>query len=178
MPNSMFSWSASSACPATKSSPWAQSRAAAHVLNESIVHELRISPAAIEAATDSELREIQRREREYRDDRPPVELAGRDVILVDDGLATGASMRAAAVAARRLDPHRLIIAVPVAAAETCNELHSFADEVICAATPQPFYAVGLWYHEFGPTSDSEVRLLLAESDHAREHAHSSRGNAQ
>jgi putative phosphoribosyl transferase len=96
----------------------------------------------------------------YRQGRPPVEVRGKTVILIDDGLATGASMRAAAAALRAQAPARIIVAVPVAAAETCDEFRSEVDEIVCAATPEPFRAVGLWYEDFPQTSDEEVRELL------------------
>jgi putative phosphoribosyl transferase len=130
------------------------------VLNEEVVQGLRIPSHVIDAAVARELQELARRERLYRDDRPPPEVRGHTVILIDDGLATGATMRAAAAALRQQQPARLIIAVPVAAPSTCEELRDAADEIICAITPEPFYAVGLWYEDFSPTTDEEVRDLL------------------
>jgi putative phosphoribosyl transferase len=109
----------------------------------------------------AELRELARREQLYRDGRPLPAIEGRTVILVDDGLATGSTMRAAARAVRAMHPARLVIAVPVGAADTCDELGSAADELVCLTTPSPFRAVGLWYDDFGETSDAEVRRLLA-----------------
>ena len=102
-------------------------------------------------------------------------MSGRTVILVDDGLATGASMQAAVLALRRLQPARIVVAVPVAAPETCEQLREIADEVVCATTPEPFYAVGLWYEDFSQTSDEEVRALLAQAEEARkgEQSHAS-----
>jgi len=106
------------------------------------------------------MRELQRREAAYRGDRDPPELEGKTVILVDDGLATGSTMRAAALAVRQRNPARIVVAVPVAAAETCDEFRDVVDEVICGAMPRPFQAVGLWYEDFSQTSDEEVRELL------------------
>jgi predicted phosphoribosyltransferase len=130
------------------------------VLNDDIVRMLDIRESDIEAIVDAEQRELERRERLYRDGRPPPDVRGRSVILVDDGLATGATMLAAVRALRALQPARTIVAVPTAAAETCNELRRETDEVICMSTPEPFRAVGLWYDDFSQTSDDEVRDLL------------------
>jgi predicted phosphoribosyltransferase len=135
------------------------------VLNEEVVRGLRIPPHVIEAVIAREQQELARRERLYRGDRPPPEVRGHTVILIDDGLATGATMRAAAAALRRQQPARLIIAVPIAAPSTCEELRDEADEVICAFTPEPFYAVGLWSKDFSPTTDEEVRDLLKRAAH-------------
>src|SRR5439155_26065987 len=110
-----------------------------------------------------ELQELARRECLYRDNRPAPQVRGRAVILVDDGLATGATMRAAVAALRQQQPARVIVAVPTAAPETCAELRVEVDEVVCARTPQPFYAVGLWYADFRQTTDAEVRALLARA---------------
>ena len=131
-------------------------------LNPEIVTELRISDETVRAAIEREQPEIERQDREYRDGTPPLDIDGRQVILVDDGLATGASMRAAARAVR---PHaaRVIIAVPVGAQETCEELSSEADQLICASTPRLFLAVGRFYSSFAPTSDEEVRELLRQA---------------
>lgn len=104
-----------------------------------------------------------RRERVYRGDRPPPEVHGRTVILVDDGLATGASMLAAVRALRKQQPARIVVAVPTASPDTCELLKSEADEVICAMTPEPFHAVGLWYGDFSQTNDEEVQELLARA---------------
>lgn len=133
------------------------------VLNPEVVEELAIRPEAIDHVAAREVIELARREQAYRDGRPPASIEGREVFLVDDGLATGASMRAAARAVRQLDPAHLTIAVPVAARETCDELAAEADEVICAATPEPFQAVGLWYRDFRPVEDKEVRELLSRA---------------
>lgn len=134
------------------------------ILNESVVQYLRIPDADIEAAAAGELGELARQERAYRDDRPPVDAAGKTVFLVDDGLATGATMRAAIAGLRRLGPARVVVAVPIAAPTACEELRTDADEVVCAATPEPFYSVGQWYVDFSQTTDEEVRTLLAEAE--------------
>jgi putative phosphoribosyl transferase len=107
-----------------------------------------------------EREELTRRERAYRGDRSPLDVRGRVVLLVDDGLATGATMRAAVAALRRLSPARIVVAVPVSDPSTCESLQGEADEVVCAVTPQPFFAVGLWYRDFSQTTDEEVRALL------------------
>ena len=133
------------------------------VLNDEAVQQLDISAATIDAVTRSEQLELERRERLYRDDRPAPQVRGRTVILVDDGLATGSTMLAAVRALKMQRPARLVVAVPTAAAETCEQLRREADEVICATTPQPFRAVGLWYEDFSQTSDEEVRELLARA---------------
>lgn len=137
------------------------------VLSDNVLRQLDIDDAAVEAVTRSELEELERRERLYRGDRSAPELRGRTVILVDDGLATGATMLAAvrALRARQPPPQRIVVAVPTAAAETCEDLRREADEVVCATTPEPFHAVGLWYEDFSQTSDDEVRELLARAGH-------------
>src|SRR5262249_51997519 len=125
-----------------------------------IVETMHIPEEVVEAVTAKELKELKRRERMYRDDRPAPEVGGRTVILVDDGLATGSTMRAAVAALRQKRPAHIVIAVPVGAAETCAEFRDEADEVVCARTPEPFYAVGLWYEDFSQTTDAEVHDLL------------------
>lgn len=130
------------------------------VLNPEVVHALHIPQSDIDRVAASERSELNRRDREYRDDLPPIDVRGKIVILVDDGLATGATMRAALLALREQHPAKLIAAVPVAPASTCQELRADADEVVCARTPEPFYGVGAWYQDFAPTSDEEVRQLL------------------
>ncbi len=137
------------------------------VLNEEVVRGLDIPEEVIATIAAREQQELQRRERLYRGDRPAPEVAGCIVILVDDGLATGSTMRAAVAALRRRHPARIIVAVPVGAPETCAELGGEADEVVCAQTPEPFYAVGLWYADFSQTSDAEVRELLDRSAERR-----------
>jgi predicted phosphoribosyltransferase len=131
------------------------------VLNDSVVAELGIPENTIQAVAAQEAQELARRDRAYRDGRPPPPILGQTVILVDDGLATGATMRAAVQAVYRQGPRRVVIAVPVAAPVTCEEFAREVDAIICARTPVPFHAVGLWYDDFNPTSDDEVRGLLA-----------------
>jgi len=133
------------------------------VVNERAVRLLDIDDATLEAVIRSEQQELERRERLYRDDLPPPDVRGRAALLVDDGLATGSTMLAAVRALRTRQPERIVVAVPIAAAETCEQLRSDADEVICASTPELFRAVGLWYEDFSQTSDDEVRDLLARS---------------
>jgi putative phosphoribosyl transferase len=136
------------------------------VVNDEVVAGLAIDEATIARVTATENVELERRERLFRGERGPVKVTDRTVILVDDGLATGSTMRAAARAVRERDAERLVIAVPVAAKQTCDELGREVDEVICALTPDRFEAVGLWYDDFTPTSDEEVRELLARSETA------------
>lgn len=133
------------------------------VLNDDVVRYLRIPEAAIDAVAKEEQRELERRERLYRDGRPPLDVRGRTVIIVDDGLATGSTMRAAIQALRPQHPAGIVVAVPVAAATTCAEFASEADDVICASTPEPFHAVGLWYADFTQTTDRDVHDLLARA---------------
>jgi putative phosphoribosyl transferase len=130
------------------------------VRNEEVVGKLGLGEDTLRRVAEAEQRELARRERSYRQDRPPPDLAGRVVILVDDGLATGSTMRAAVEAARRLGPARVVVAVPTAPASTCQRLREVADEVFCATTPRPFRAVGNSYRSFPQTSDEEVRSLL------------------
>jgi predicted phosphoribosyltransferase len=131
------------------------------VLNDEIVRGLGISEREIDAVVARELQELARRERLYRGDRPPPDVAGRTVVLVDDGLATGATMRAAVQALTHQHPSRIVVAVPTSSPDTCEALKAEADEVICAMTPEPFFAVGHWYEDFTQTPDDEVRELLA-----------------
>jgi predicted phosphoribosyltransferase len=135
--------------------------AGVRVLNDEIVRGLGISEREIDAVVARELHELTRRERLYRGDCPPPDVAGRTVILVDDGLATGATMRAAVAALRRQPQARIVIAVPTASPDTCEALKAEADDVVCAITPEPFFAVGHWYEDFTQTTDDEVRELLA-----------------
>src|SRR5437879_5084701 len=130
------------------------------VLNEELVRSLGIDGGMMDQVAAREEAELRRREALYRHGRPPVDVRGKTVILIDDGLATGATMRAAAEALRMLGPKRIVVAVPVAARETCEEFRGHVDEIICAITPEPFYAVGLWYEDFSQTTDEEVRELL------------------
>lgn len=131
------------------------------VMNDGVVRMLGIGPDEIEAVAQAEQLELVRREQLYRKGRPPLAVAGRTVLLVDDGLATGSTMRAAVLALRMLRPARTVVAVPTAARETCEALRREADEVICASTPEPFHAVGCWYEDFSQASDEEVLALLA-----------------
>jgi erythromycin esterase-like protein/predicted phosphoribosyltransferase len=132
------------------------------VLNEQLVERLGIPAHMIDAVAARELQELARRERRYRGDRPPPNVRGRTVILVDDGLATGATMHAAIEALRQQNPARVVVAVPTASPETCEEMKTRADDVICAITPEPFHAVGRWYQDFSQTTDEEVEDLLAQ----------------
>jgi predicted phosphoribosyltransferase len=131
------------------------------VLNEETLVEYGVGPAQVEAVVQAEQLELQRRERRYRGDRPFPDVTGQTIILIDDGLATGSSMRAAVAALRHERPARLVVAVPTAPADTCEELRPIVDEMVCLITPEPFYAVGLWYEDFSQTSDEEVHELLA-----------------
>lgn len=133
------------------------------VLNDDLVRRLGISTPALEAVTAREEAELRRREVAYRGSRPREPVAGRTVILVDDGLATGASMKAAVAALRRERPARIVVAVPVAAGEACDEFRADVEDVVCVATPEPFTAVGAWYEDFSQTTDEEVRHLLDEA---------------
>lgn len=132
------------------------------VLDDSIIRMAGVSEGDIERITALESTELARREKQYRDDRPPPNIAGRTIILIDDGLATGSSMRAAVMAVRAQRPARIIVAVPVAAPETCEGFRAIADEIICVETPDPFVAVGMWYDDFAQTTDEEVHALLEQ----------------
>jgi putative phosphoribosyl transferase len=132
-------------------------------LNVDVIDALGIPDDAIAATIAREQRELERRERMYRDERPFPPIEGRTVILVDDGLATGASMQAAIAALRGEHPARIVVAVPVAAAETCASLRDIADDVVCPRTPHPFYGVGVWYDDFSQLTDADVRALLREA---------------
>ncbi len=131
------------------------------VVNPSIVAWYGISQAAIEKTAHEELAELRRREEAYRGSREPLAVSGKTVILVDDGLATGSSMKAAIQALRELDPARIVVAVPTGAAETCGAMRRLAEDVVCARSPEDFHAVGDWYADFSQTTDREVRELLA-----------------
>jgi putative phosphoribosyl transferase len=135
------------------------------VLNEDVVRSLNISEEVICEAAHRERQRIQQQRQTYRDGQPAPAIRGRTVILVDDGLATGSTMRAAVAALRKQQPKRLVVAVPVGASETCAELGDDVDEIICAVTPESFMAVGMWYDDFSPTSDNTVRALLEEASH-------------
>ena len=130
------------------------------LLNDEVINALAIPPSVIDAVARSEQLELVHRERLYRGNRPPIALTNKTVILVDDGLATGSTMRAALTAVRQQQPARVIVGVPVGAQSTCTALSREADDVVCVRMPDPFVAVGLWYRNFTPTSDNEVRTLL------------------
>jgi putative phosphoribosyl transferase len=131
------------------------------VRSEEILRYLQISPSDFETVRQKEQRELERRERLYRGSRPFPDVSGRTAILVDDGLATGFSMRAAVAALRKKGPATVVVGVPIAPPETCSALRQEADDVVCARTPEPFYAVGMWYEDFEQTTDEEVRELLS-----------------
>jgi putative phosphoribosyl transferase len=133
------------------------------VLNENVVSPLRISVEAIEQVAAEEKRELERREQAYRGDRPRPDITRKCVVLVDDGVATGATMRAAIGALRQQNPARVIVAVPVAPPDTVEMLRSEADEVICLATPEPFIAISKWYADFAQVSDEDVKQLLGKA---------------
>jgi len=140
------------------------------VINEDVVRQLNIPDEVIDAVAANEQRELERRERAYRGNRPPPNVKGLVAILIDDGLATGSTMRAAAAALRKQGPERIVVAVPVSSPETCDEFRSEVDEIVCAATPEPFRGVGLWYEDFSQTTDEEVRELLEQEPPQRHHA--------
>src|SRR5215216_3305926 len=132
------------------------------ILNEDIIHALDIPEQVIDRVAQRELQELKRRERLYRGDTPPADVHQRIVIVVDDGLATGASMRAAVAGLRTQNPKRIVVAVPTAAPETCEAFQNEVEETICATTPKPFVGVGWWYEDFSQTTDEGVRLFLQE----------------
>ena len=132
----------------------------ARFINEDVVRPLRIPAEVIDRVAEIEEQELERREKLYRGDRPPVDIEGRTVILIDDGLATGASMFAALTALQQHQPGRVVVAVPVAPPETIAQVARQVDEVVCPVMPADFRAVGQWYHQFGQTTDDEVRELL------------------
>ena len=138
-----------------------------HVVNQAVVEQLNITHEQLSEVAAEELIELARREKAYRDNRPAPQLRDQTVILVDDGLATGSTMLAAVKAVQEQHPARVVVAVPVAAVETCEKFQQQVDEVICVQTPQPFYAVGSWYDNFSQTSDDEVRNLLATANEQR-----------
>jgi predicted phosphoribosyltransferase len=139
------------------------------VLNRDVLDLIQMNAQLIDAIASREQWELERREQAYRQGRAPLEIEEHIAILVDDGLATGATMLAAARAVRKLQPQRLVVAVPVGAQETCDAFLDEVDEIVCVETPRPFQAVGLWYEDFSQTTDEEVRDLLARAsrDHAR-----------
>lgn len=134
------------------------------MLDENLIRELQIPRSQIERALARERLELDRREQAYRGGRPSVEVRGRTVLLVDDGLATGASMMAAVSALRRRDPRAIVVAAPVASTSACADLRRVANGCVCVATPEPFYGVGMWYADFEQTTDDEVRELLAAAN--------------
>jgi len=136
------------------------------VLNVDVIEALGIVPAAVESVAAGELLELERQQRTYRGNAPLLELTGRTIIVVDDGLATGSTMRAAVGALRRSNPARILVAVPVAAAETVHRLREEADSVVCLSAPPEFHAVSTWYGDFSQTSDEEVRTLLEAASQA------------
>jgi putative phosphoribosyl transferase len=133
------------------------------VLNEDVVRYFQISKQVIDAIVARELRELERREHTYRGNRPKPNINSSTVILIDDGLATGATMRAAAASVKTKNPTKIVIAVPTGAPDTCRSFEGKVDEVICVATPEPFYGVGAWYEDFSQTTDEEVCELLGKA---------------
>jgi putative phosphoribosyl transferase len=146
------------------------------VLNEDVIRGLRISIDVVDKVVAREKQELERRERSYRGARQAPDVRGYTTILIDDGLATGSTMRAAIVALRQQGPARIVLAVPVGAPETCAEFQDEADEAICALTPDPFYAVGVWYRDFSQTTDQEVHELLEQA--AKERTNFGRGRVR
>ncbi|MBD2494549.1 phosphoribosyltransferase [Nostoc sp. FACHB-280] len=132
------------------------------VLNYDVINNLGIDISTIDKVATQELRELQRRDRAYRGERPLPNIKNRTVILVDDGIATGSTMRAAIAVVKQQQPQRLIVAVPIAAPITCEELQAEVDEIVCLVMPESLYAIGLWYEDFSQTTDAEVRHLLAK----------------
>jgi predicted phosphoribosyltransferase len=140
------------------------------VLNPDVLHMTRLDDRTINSVAEREQKELERRELAYRANRPPLSVRGQRVLLVDDGLATGASMLAAARAVYKLEPATVTVAVPVASEDTCRLFHKEVDDIVCAEMPRPFQAVGLWYDDFSQTTDEEVRGLLEQSARARAHS--------
>jgi predicted phosphoribosyltransferase len=137
------------------------------VINDRVVGSFGIPEEVIDEVEAVERQELQRRELEYRDNRPPPDLRDKTVILVDDGLATGSTMRAAVAAVLHLRPAHIVVAVPVGASDACESFGSEVDEVICIIEPEPFYGVGMWYEDFSQTTDEQVRALLNQSEAPR-----------
>lgn len=134
------------------------------VLNSDVIRILNIPPEVINIVAQRELQELQRREQQYRGDRSAPDVRGRTVVLIDDGLATGASMRAAVAGLRAQHPARIVVAVPTAAREVCDAFEFEVDEIVCVITPEPFYGVGQWYEKFTQIDDEEVRRLLEQAN--------------
>jgi predicted phosphoribosyltransferase len=145
------------------------------IVNRDVVDALHIPPDVVDRAAAEEARELERREQSYRGQRPEPQVAGKTVILVDDGLATGSTMRAAVAALRQQGPARIVVAVPVAAPSTCQELRREVDEIVCFATPEPFMAVGRFYDDFAQTTDEEVTELLAAARAGEDAPRAARG---
>jgi predicted phosphoribosyltransferase len=139
------------------------------ILDQFLIQMYGVRPEEIDRITEQEERELERRERAYRDDRPPPEVRGHTVILIDDGLATGSTMRAAVEALREEGAQKIVVAVPVAPIDTCAAMRGEVDEIVCAVTPEPFRAVGIWYADFSETSDDEVRELLGRAEKEAPH---------
>jgi putative phosphoribosyl transferase len=137
------------------------------ILNNEVIRALGIDREWVEEVIERERSELARRERAYRDNRPFPDVRGKIVIVVDDGLATGATMAAAVTALRELDPAKIVVAVPVAASDTCGMLRYIADEVVCARMPEPFGGVGAWYEDFTQTSDDDVRAYITKGSAER-----------
>ena len=133
------------------------------VLNRDVLDSIPVPEPIIDRIAEREQRELERREREYRGARPPLDVRNKTVVIVDDGLATGSTMRAAVAALRKMHPKAIIIAVPVAAPSTCEEFRREVDDIVCLRTPEPFQAVGLWYEDFSQTTDEEVHDLLGRA---------------
>ncbi len=138
------------------------------ILDQDVIRATHVSDEQIELVAKAEHEELERRERRYRGDAPFPELKGKTVVLVDDGLATGSSMRAAVAALRQESPGRIVVAVPVGARETCDAMGEIADEIICVETPEPFQAVGIWYEDFSETTDDEVHEWLERARAVRQ----------
>jgi predicted phosphoribosyltransferase len=138
------------------------------VLDQDIIRGAGVTQDDVDRVSAMEAAELARREHQYRDNRPPPDVQGKTVVLVDDGLATGSSMRAAVLAVRARNPAKVVVAVPVGAPETCEAFRAIADDIVCVETPDPFQAVGLWYEDFSQTTDEEVHALLEQDwrDHA------------
>lgn len=134
-----------------------------YVLNRDVVDMMHISEAQLQQIAAKEQQELERREQAYRDGRSAPRVDGKTVILIDDGLATGATMWAAVSALRQRNPARIVVAVPTASRQTCDAFRDITDDIVCGITPEPFVAVGLWYKEFDQTTDAEVRTLLAKA---------------
>jgi putative phosphoribosyl transferase len=137
------------------------------VLNDEVLQRLNLPASVVDAVTREEQAEVARCEKAFRGSREPLAIAGRTIILVDDGLATGATMRAAVRALRQQNPAGIIVAVPIGSRDTCDHFRHEVDELVCGDTPEPFFAVGTWYANFLPTTDNEVRSLLDHAAHER-----------